>query len=122
MPNYVKAEQGLNHSVIYTDNFGNRYRFSGGTWVWRNHNPGNIKSGSVSKRNHQIGKAGGFAVFPDYQSGHAALLDSLSTTFYKMSLNELVYQYAPHMRMIQKLIENFFVKKLVSVERQKLRS
>ena len=39
---YVKAEPGLNHSIIYTDSTGRYFRFSGGSWAWRNHNPGNL--------------------------------------------------------------------------------
>ena len=27
------------HSIIYTDIDGRHYRFYGGTWAWRNHNP-----------------------------------------------------------------------------------
>lgn len=60
-------EQGKNHSVIYTDNSGRRFRFTGGTWTWRNHNPGNLRLGSkksVVRRFQWIGTAGGFAVFP----------------------------------------------------------
>lgn len=41
MPRYIKAEQGLKHSVIYTDESGRYFRFSGGNWIWRNNNPGN---------------------------------------------------------------------------------
>ena len=52
MVRFVQAEAGLQHTVIYTDDLGKYFRFSQGTWSWRNHNPGNIVSGTVSKRNN----------------------------------------------------------------------
>lgn len=92
---FIKAEAGLHHTVIYTDKLGRHFRFSGGTWSWRNHNAGNIVPGKVSKRNGQIGVAGGFAVFPDRESGHRALIDVLITTFGSKSIDEMIKQYAP---------------------------
>lgn len=52
---FINAVQGSNHSVIYTDSAGNHFRYYGGTWAWRNHNPGNLFPGNISKKNHQIG-------------------------------------------------------------------
>lgn len=95
MSKYVKAEQGLKNSVIYTDATGKHFRFSSGTWAWRNNNPGNLHPGEVSKRNNQIGVAGKFAVFPDYETGHEALLDCLKTTYADSSIEKLVNGYAP---------------------------
>ncbi len=62
---YISAKQASKNTVIYTNSLGKRFRFSGGTWTWRNQNPGNLRTGYVSRRYNQIGKAGGFAVFPD---------------------------------------------------------
>lgn len=95
MSRFVKAEQGLNHTVIYTDESGRFFRFSGGSWTWRNHNPGNLVPGKVSKRHSQIGIAGKFAVFPTKEDGHAALLDCLRTTYAKASIGKLVETFAP---------------------------
>jgi hypothetical protein len=95
MSHFIKAESGLYHSVIYTDDSGKHFRFSGGTWAWRNHNPGNIRPGKISKRNNQIGIVYNFAVFPDYESGHKALLDALHTTFSNMSIDQMMAQFAP---------------------------
>lgn len=92
---FIKAASGLYHSVIYTDDSGKHFRFSGGTWAWRNHNPGNIRPGKVSNRNNQIGVAYNFAVFPDYESGHNALLDVLETTYYNSSIDEMMAHFAP---------------------------
>jgi hypothetical protein len=95
MPRFIKAEEGPDHSVIYTTEDGKRFQYSGGHWNWRNNNPGNLVSGKVSKRNGAIGKAGGFAVFPDYESGHSALLDSLKNTYGNKNLKKMISSYAP---------------------------
>lgn len=57
MQRFVKAElkEKESHIVVYTDESGARYEFSGGTWAWRNHNPGNVRPGMISKRNGVIG-------------------------------------------------------------------
>lgn len=77
MGKFIKAEAGPKATVIYTDSDGKYWQYSGGSRTWRNNNPGNLVSASVSKRNGEIGKAGGFAVFHDYDTGHSALLDLL---------------------------------------------
>lgn len=95
MSKFIKAEAGLHRTVIYTDDSDRHFRYSGGTRTWRNNNPGNLVPGKVSKSNNQIGVAGDFAVFPDYETGHAALIDSLSTTYANASIHELIKAYAP---------------------------
>ena len=100
MSRYVKAELALKHTIIYTDEDGKYFRFSGGTWAWRNHNPGNLVPGSISARHNQIGRAKisktqCFAIFPDYENGHVALLDCLLSTYGESSIDELVKYYAP---------------------------
>jgi hypothetical protein len=83
------------HSVIYTADDGSIIKYSGGDPAWRTNNPGNLWSDTVSKRNNEIGKFGNFAIFPDYETGHAALLDSLRTTHWNRDLKQLVDKYAP---------------------------
>lgn len=99
MSRYIKAEQGAKHSIIYTDDSGRYFRFSGGTWAWRNHNPGNLNPGKVSARNNQIGVAKNgenrLAIFPDKETGHKALLDCLHTTHKNASIDKLIEVYAP---------------------------
>lgn len=73
MAQFIKAEVGLNHSIIYTDDERRYFRYSVGTWAWRNHNPGNLVPGKISARHNQIGSTGKFAIFPDYESGRAKL-------------------------------------------------
>ena len=81
MSKFISATSGQKHTIIYTDSYGKKYEYSKGDPAWRNNNPGNLKSGDVSKLNNQIGKVGEFAIFPDYNTGHAALLDCLRTTY-----------------------------------------
>jgi len=95
MKQFIKAVGGMKHSVIYTDIDGRHFRFYDGTWAWRNHNPGNIDFGHISKRHNQIGIVGPFAIFPNDESGHAALLDVLITTYGNMSIHQMIYKYAP---------------------------
>ena len=92
---YIKAERALNHTIIYTDDAGRFFRFSEGTWAWRNHNPGNLVPGDVSSRHNQIGTTGKFAIFPDHESGRLALIDCLKTTYAKASIAKLVKTFAP---------------------------
>lgn len=95
MPKFIKAESGPGKTVIYTDPKGKQWKFEGGTRSWRNQNPGNLVPGNVSQRNGAIGKAGGFAVFPDYETGHVALLDSLKNSHGNKDIPALMNVYAP---------------------------
>jgi hypothetical protein len=95
MARYIKAEEGAGRSVIYTDDTGKQWKFEAGSRPWRNQNPGNLVPGNVSKRNGAIGVAGGFAVFPDYETGHGALLDSLKTVHGNKDIPSLMKVYAP---------------------------
>lgn len=40
MKRFIRAVGGMKNSVIYTDTDERDFRFSEGTWAWRNHNPG----------------------------------------------------------------------------------
>jgi hypothetical protein len=92
---FIRAVPGPRNSVIYTDDKDQQFQFSGGARTWRNNNPGNLVSGNVSRRNNQIGTAGGFAVFPAYNTGHDALIDCLKTTYWNSPLQKLIESYAP---------------------------
>jgi hypothetical protein len=95
MSKFIKAESGPGKSVVYTDSSGKQWKYEGGSRPWRNQNPGNLVPGNVSKRNGAIGKAGGFSVFPDYESGHGALLDSLKNVHGNKDITDLMNVYAP---------------------------
>jgi hypothetical protein len=92
---FIKATPHGNSGVLYETEDGEKHLQTGGTRTWRNNNPGNLVPGEISKRNNQIGKAGGFAVFPSYEIGHDALLDSLRTKHGNKSIDTLMKAYAP---------------------------
>ena len=100
MGRYVRAEDGKGITVVYTDEFGGKHLFSGGTRTWRNHNPGNVRPGEISKKHGAIGVTttgghGKFAVFPDIETGRRAMVDALKTNFPKRTIRLLVKKYAP---------------------------
>src|SRR5690348_14683526 len=95
MRNFTKAERALKRSVIYTDTKGKHLRYIDGTVAWRNHNPGNIRPGKISRRHNQIGSVHHFAIFPNYKSGHAALLDVIKTNYWNSSISEMMEDFAP---------------------------
>jgi hypothetical protein len=92
---FTKAIPGTKNTVIYTDSSGKYFRYSGGTRAWRNHNPGNIRPGPISRKHHQIGVVFNFAIFPDYTTGHEALLDLIRTVYYGKSIDQTVEKFAP---------------------------
>jgi len=92
---YVRAIQGRKNSVVYIAEDGTRVIRRGGKWTWRNNNPGNLVKGRKSRSLGSIGVAGGFAVFPDYQTGRRALKGVLESTYAHFSLFRLVAKYAP---------------------------
>ena len=63
----------LGRDVVYTTADGRRVRRTGGTRAWRNLNPGNIRYSEFSRNAGAIGQAGGFAVFPDEETGTRAI-------------------------------------------------
>jgi len=114
--NWIKAEEGLNNSVIYYDEDGNkliRYWKSyegqrldeASTRSWRNNNPGNLALGPFARENGAIGGAGlipnkenknlKFAVFPDYATGRKAQAKRLreGNMYIDLTLNEFVRKY-----------------------------
>ena len=95
MAAFIKAEPGMKHSVIYADEAGQYFRYTGGSWAWRNNNPGNIRPGEISRKHGQIGVAFNFSVFPDTGAGHLALLDVLKITYGNSSIDKMMEHYAP---------------------------
>lgn len=112
---YIKAENGPENAVIYYDDSGKLWLFEGGTRTWRNQNPGNMVVGKYSRKNGMIGRAGGFAVFPDYRSGHLALLDLLVNEYGNFDLVQLMEKFAPpHENKTKKYIK--FIAKQTGVK------
>lgn len=82
--------------VIFVAADGHEYKHTGGTRAWRNNNPGNIRMTEFSKRMGAIGAAGGFAVFPDEQTGMVAVKKLLRTKNYaNKTIAGAISRYAP---------------------------
>lgn len=93
---YIKAQAGpanvgdsaKKFTVHYFDEDGNLTIRSGGTRAWRCNNPGALLKStySVSKKRRAIGSAGYgdyvYAVYPDYETGHEALVLMLRGNIY----------------------------------------
>ncbi len=68
----------------------------GGSRSWRNNNPGNLRPGKFADNHGSIGNAGGFAVFPDEATGHAASIALLKTpTYAKLTIDQAVSRRSP---------------------------
>lgn len=104
---FVEADKGKGREVIYHRNDGGKLVKTGGSPAWRNNNPGNIRSlGSFAKENGSIGAVDGFAIFPDYETGHRALVRLLRTEkYWDSSIFNAVAAYAPAQDMND--VENY---------------
>lgn len=92
----IRARLVEEQTVRYEAADGELVDYVGGTWAWRNNNPGNIIMAPFAKKNGAIGDAGGFAIFPDYETGLAALKELLFLKKYQeKSIAEVIQAYAP---------------------------
>lgn len=86
----------LGRDVVYTTAGGRRVRRTGGTRAWRNLNPGNIRYSEFSRNAGAIGQAGGFAVFPDEETGTRAISSLLRGQSYNnLTIARAITRYAP---------------------------
>lgn len=86
----------LGRDVVYTTANGRRVRRTGGTRAWRNLNPGNIRYSEFSRNAGAIGQAGGFAVFPDEETGTRAVSSLLRRKSYNnLTIARAITRYAP---------------------------
>lgn len=93
---YVIEAFSSEKDVVYKFNCGSKLVRRGGTRAWRNNNPGNLRYGNFARENGAIGTAGGFAVFPDEETGMRALKKLLrSNTYSKLSISAAINKYAP---------------------------
>ncbi len=105
---FVKAQSGPPNygdpkdlfTVQYFDEQGNMTIRGGGTRAWRCNNPGNLHASSYSTgvKRRSIGTAGDgkdeYAVYPDYATGHEALLVMLRGGIYSpLTLREAMRRY-----------------------------
>ena len=83
-------------AVVYTSDDGRKVVRKGGSRSWRNNNPGNIRYTQFARDQGAIGTAGGFAVFPDVESGRDALASLLrGTTYFPLTISAAISRYAP---------------------------
>jgi RHS repeat-associated protein len=86
--------KGSDVVVIYSD--GTIEVRSGGSRTWRNNNPGALVPSPFSSDQGSIGTAGGFAVFPNEQTGQQALITRLEQMkSQKFTVNSAIEKWAP---------------------------
>lgn len=104
---FVRAKAGValagypesQFTVHYFDEYGNLTIRSGGTRAWRCNNPGNLHRGkySMSKQRRAIGFAGDsedeYAVYPDKETGHEALVIMLRGSVYSPKTLRAAMEY-----------------------------
>lgn len=96
---------GANVVYTYSDSI-KVVRHSDGSRAWRNNNPGNLRYYDFARSHGAIGEAGGFAVFPDEQTGMDALRALLRTNTYQvLTIQQAICRYATYdtARYIQQL-------------------
>lgn len=82
--------------VLYICDNGDTICRSNGTRAWRNNNPGNLVYGKFARENGAIGKGGKFAVFPNKETGRAALTELLKGDAYRnLTIARAITKYAP---------------------------
>lgn len=81
--------------VIYYRADSSAVKRTGGSRAWRNNNPGNLRYSDFARANGAIGECGNFAVFPDLETGFAALCTLLKTgTYQRMTIASALKRYA----------------------------
>ncbi len=97
-PNIGDPEEKF--TVQYFDEKGNMTIRSGGSRAWRCNNPGNLRKSpySIGKDRRAIGFAGAnkdwYAVYPDYETGHEALIVMLKgSKYFHLTLRETMKRY-----------------------------
>ncbi|MCQ2599049.1 MAG: hypothetical protein MJ187_01575 [Alphaproteobacteria bacterium] len=95
-PHAISAIQTSAKTVVYTTPDGQRFQRSNGSAAWRNFNPGNIQYGKFAQSMGAIGRAGRWAVFPDEETGMAAIRALMRTGSYRnLTIAHAIEKYAP---------------------------
>lgn len=90
------STSNLKRTLIFINDRGQKIKRVGGTISWRNNNPGNIRTSSFTKKNGEIGQAGGFAVFPSLDIGMNAIKKLLrSKSYNNLTIEKAISRYAP---------------------------
>lgn len=93
---YAISMSAIRRDVVYNFNDGSQTMRCGGTRAWRNNNPGCLRYSQFSRENGAIGQAGGFAVFPDEETGMSALKALLKSDEYiNLTIAQVITKYAP---------------------------
>jgi hypothetical protein len=96
---------------------------------WRNNNPGNLRFSTFAIRHGATNESDGFAYFPDYKTGFAALVALLCTkTYREMTLSDAIHRYAPdsenntenYIQFLEQEIGTIRNKKLSELDTEKL--
>lgn len=86
----------MSKDVVYENADGTRHKRTGGSRAWRNSNPGNIRYSEFARKMGAIGQAGGFAVFPDEETGMRAISQLLrSDSYNRLTVAGAISRYAP---------------------------
>lgn len=98
----------LSNGVRYVMSTGDCIERRGGTVAWRNNNPGCIRYSKHAVEMGATGKANGFAIFPDEQTGMRAIASLLrSENYCNLTIGAAIYKYAPpHENNTTKYIRN----------------
>lgn len=90
----IQSFEGKNVKYIRPD--GSGFIRVSGSRTWRNQNPGALRPGPFARKMGACGDAGGFAVFPNEETGMIALRELLKTeTYSNMSIAAALHKYAP---------------------------
>ena len=94
-PRTIDAQK-IAGGVCYTMDNGDRIERRGGSIAWRNNNPGCIRYSAKSVSMGALGRANGFAIFPDEETGMRAIETLLkSETYRDLTIARAITKYAP---------------------------
>jgi hypothetical protein len=92
------SAKSVGTTVTYTYSDGSRIKLTGNR-PWRNNNPGNLRYGSTDAATDDgaLGRdKGGFGIFPDYETGHKAMIAWWQKKADKgQTIKEALKAYAP---------------------------
>jgi len=92
----VVETKAIRNGVQYILSNGDCVERRGGTLAWRNNNPGCIRYSAHAVELGATGKANGFAVFPDEETGMRAVATLLQSKDYcNLTIGAAIAKYAP---------------------------
>ena len=95
-PAVQEVSQSAINTLCYLMDNGDKIERIGGTIAWRNNNPGCIRYSQRIADMGAIGKANGFAVFPNEETGMRAIKSLLlSDAYCNLNISSAINKYAP---------------------------